>query len=828
MYDYKRKIETGFKRLGFWVIRCRLMILLLTVVLAGLAITQLPKLSIATSVETLFSQDDTLLTDYQWYRGQFGRDENIVLMVSSGNIFSPEFLSKLKWFHADLENSVPLLKEVRSLANAPYIEPTDSGLRAGRFLDSIPRTDEESLKLRKRGLASPGLKDIYFTPDGKHATVVIKTQAVSALTPDSRRLRGYARGVPGAVSPPHSAEQQSISQVENIAVIAIVEAVIKQYQAHDFRIAFSGTPVYQYHVEPMIRANMIKMCLTILFVPLLLMPIVFGRGSGAFFPQITTILGLLVALGMMALLSVRFSNTSSMLPSIILSIGLTAPIHFLVVFYKFQNRVGKFRGIIATMHHSGFPITMTSFTTVAGLMTFSFTGIAPIANLVNFTIIGILAILVFTLFSLPAILSILQVVEGVKQGEAIYKASIFNRSLQALGRLGIARPKPVFYWFLAVTVLAGLNIPRLHFSHNELHYFERASRFMRQVRFIEKQTGGFRALEIVVDTQKEGGIIDHDLLEAFERMDIYMRARTDDYVRPFVGRTRSTADLIQEVACGPQHGGDDVCKLPEDRQVLAKHFGQLNRLVPETLQKYTDADLSMGRLTAMMYWRDAANDVDFINRVKKFAAVLFDSGARLAVTGVSAINSGILDAMMTSLAVGYGTGFILITVLMVVAIGDVRLGLLAMIPNLFPIVIGLGVMGLLKIPLNTYNLIGGCIAIGLAVDDTIHFFHNFRRYYLQSGDISYAVSETLGSAGRALLATTMVLVASFWMRLFSNLKVVADFGLVMGIALLVAFLADVLLAPALLRIYYGVEKTEPREQIDEKNPGPEDQALDYT
>ena len=89
------------------------------------------------------------------------------------------------------------------------------------------------------------------------------------------------------------------------------------------------------------------------------------------------------------------------------------------------------------------------------------------------------------------------------------------------------------------------------------------------------------------------------------------------------------------------------------------------------------------------------------------------------------------------------------------------------------------------------------------------FFHNFRRYYLRSGDIYYAVKETLGSAGRALLTTTLILVASFWMRLFSDLKVIADFGLVLGIALLVAFLADVLLAPALLRIFYSNRKADP-------------------
>jgi len=809
MYDYKSKIEKGFHYLGISVIRYRLAILLMTVVVAGLAATQLPKLSIATSIESMFTRHDQILTDYQRFRSQFGRDEEIVLLISSSDIFSLEFLTTLKQFHGDLENSLPLLKEVRSLANAPYIEPVDSGVRVGGFLDNLPRTEKEAQQYRQRGHSYPGFKNLYFTPDGKHAIVVIKTQAVSALSVDGLRLRGYARGVPGAEAHPHAGQQQSITQVENNAVIGIVEAVIKEYQAPDLSIAFSGTPVYQYHVEPMIRSNMKKMCIVILLVPLLLMPVLFGRGTGAFLPQVTAIMGLMVALGSMVLLSVRFSLTSSMLPSILLSIGLTAPIHFLVVYYKYQRRVGKFRGLIAAMKHSGFPITMTSFTTVAGLLPFSFSDIAPIADLVNFTIIGILTILVFTLFTMPAFLSILQVVEGGEQGEANYEASIFNRTLLALGHLGVARPYLVLILFLAGTIVAGVSISKLHFSHNQLHYFTQDSDFLRQVRLIEAQTGGIRALEIVIDAQRERGIIDHDLLQAIEQLDTHLRSETDSQGQAYVGRTRSIVDLIKEISGATIGRNQSLYPLPKDKPALAEQFDHFNRIAPGALQKYTDADLRTGRLTAMMYWRDAANDVDFISRVREYAATLFDDGVKVVVTGVVSINSGIINAMMTSLAIGYSTGFLLITALMILAIGDVRLGLLAMIPNLFPIIIALGVMGYLDIPLNTYNLIGGSIAIGLAVDDTIHFFHNFRRYYLKSGDINFAVSETLGSAGRALLATTLILVFSFWMRLFSNLKVIADFGLVLGIALLVAFLADVLLAPALLRMYCGTGQMDP-------------------
>ena len=720
----------------------------------------------------------------------------------------------LKQFHEDLENSLPLLKEVNSLANAPYIEPAVGGVRVGGFLDNLPRTEAETQQYRKLAHSYPGYRNLYFTSDGKHAIVVIKTQAVSALTDDGLRLRGYARGVPGAEAPPSPEEQQSISQVENIAVIGIVETVIKEYQTRDFSIAFSGTPVFQYHVEPMVRSNMKKMCIAILIVPVVLLPFMFGRGSAAYLPQMIAILGLMVALGVMVLLSVRLSLTSSMLPSILLSIGLTAPIHFLVVYYKYQKRVGKFRGIIATMKHSGFPITMTSITTVAGLLSFSFADIVPVADLVTFTIIGILVILLFTLATLPAFLSILQVVAGVKKGEATYEASIYNRSLLALGRLGVTRPYLVLILFLMIILAAGFSISQLHFSHNQLHYFNKDSDFMRQVRLIESQTGGFRALEILIDTQRERGMIDPDLLQAIEQLDKFLRSETDIHGRAYVGRTRSLIDLIRDIPCATTVPDQRPCSIPEDEAALAEQFDYIVRIAPEALKKYTDADLRTARLTGMMYWRDAAQDVDFISRVRQYVSTLFDSGVNVVVTGVVGINSGIIHAMMRSLAIGYSTGFLLITALMILAVGDLRMGLLAMIPNLLPIVIALGVMGYLDIPLNTYNLIGGSILIGVAVDDSIHFFHNFRKYYLRSGDLNFAVNETLRSAGRALLATTLILVASFWMRLFSDLKVVADFGLVMGIALLMAFLADVLLAPALLRICYGIGQTHPQKRFD--------------
>jgi hypothetical protein len=139
-----------------------------------------------------------------------------------------------------------------------------------------------------------------------------------------------------------------------------------------------------------------------------------------------------------------------------------------------------------------------------------------------------------------------------------------------------------------------------------------------------------------------------------------------------------------------------------------------------------------------------------------------------------------------------------ITPLMVLLIQSLRGGLLSMVPNLAPVIITLGLMGWLGFPMDGFTLLIGSIAIGLAVDDTIHFMHNFQRYYSASGDAPGAVHQTLQTTGRALLFTSLVLSTGFFIYMFSSMQNLSNFGLLTGFCIIVAFLADAILAPALM------------------------------
>jgi predicted RND superfamily exporter protein len=139
---------------------------------------------------------------------------------------------------------------------------------------------------------------------------------------------------------------------------------------------------------------------------------------------------------------------------------------------------------------------------------------------------------------------------------------------------------------------------------------------------------------------------------------------------------------------------------------------------------------------------------------------------------------------------------------MILLIGNLRAGIVSMVPNLVPIALTLALMVVVGITLDMFTLMVGCIAIGLAVDDSIHLIAGFRRYLARTGDAVEAVDLTLRSTGRAILFTTIVLTLGFGVFLFSSMKNLQAFGLLTGFAIAAAFVLDVLATPALLVLLF--------------------------
>jgi hypothetical protein len=178
----------------------------------------------------------------------------------------------------------------------------------------------------------------------------------------------------------------------------------------------------------------------------------------------------------------------------------------------------------------------------------------------------------------------------------------------------------------------------------------------------------------------------------------------------------------------------------------------------------------------------------------------FKNKAEVTVTGISNLLSRIMEAAMSSSAISYILALFLITIMMLILIGHIKIGLVSMIPNIAPILIMTTIMVIFDMPLDMFTMLIGAIAIGLAVDDTVHFMHNFRRYELIHNDIDKAVRLTLLTTGRAMVVTTIVLSFGFFVFMGASMSNIFNFGLLTGIAIIVAVLADFFLVPAIMKV----------------------------
>ncbi len=170
------------------------------------------------------------------------------------------------------------------------------------------------------------------------------------------------------------------------------------------------------------------------------------------------------------------------------------------------------------------------------------------------------------------------------------------------------------------------------------------------------------------------------------------------------------------------------------------------------------------------------------------------------LNGVVPILGAIFAQLLYSTAESYGFAACVITLMMILLIGNVKLGLISMIPSVLPITVVLAAMHLLGIRLDILTMLVGSIAIGLTVDDNVHFMHGFRRLYQKTGDPAFAIEETLASSGRAMLITSVVLSVGFFIYTQSQMANMITFGMMTACCIVLALGATFILAPALMML----------------------------
>jgi hypothetical protein len=245
--------------------------------------------------------------------------------------------------------------------------------------------------------------------------------------------------------------------------------------------------------------------------------------------------------------------------------------------------------------------------------------------------------------------------------------------------------------------------------------------------------------------------------------------------------------------------------IPQDRLVVAQEL-LLFESGSDDMYDFTDYDLSLARIDMQLRWSNILNYRDYVTLLKtEVEAELAARGfghVEVKIVGLLPIFGETLYNLLYDTMKSYGMAFIFVFLIMVMLMASFRGGLIAFAPNIFPILFTVGFIGLLGIPLNIITSTIGCIIIGISVDDTIHFMHHFQRYAAKTDDVKEAIHKTLHTCGRAIFFTSVVLVGGFIVHLTGELTTNKEFGWLLSLAIFVALIANLILAPALMTLFW--------------------------
>ncbi len=801
MKTMKRRLEQGIEDFTGTLIRFRWGVLVLMIVLTVGAVRQLPHLTIDMSDEGFLHENDPILLEYNKFRDQFGRDDMVVLAIKSEHVFSLKFLEKLRSLHKDLENNVPHLDDITSLYNARNTRGVEDGIIVEDLLEKWPQNQDNLEQIRDIVMSNPLYRDRLISEDGRFTTIILKTDAYGNVVTEEDALEMFD-SQEDEFAENQEEKRTYITEEQRGAIVMAATKIAAKYQEDDFVISLAGSPVVTSTVKKTMRSDMmlfLRLAVVVIGVFLFCM---FRRVSAVVYPLLVVILSLISTLAMMSLLGIAIKMPTMILPSFILAVGVGDSVHVLSMFFqKFQQLKDKEKALKAAMGHSGLAIIMTSLTTAAGLASFSGADIAPVADLGIFSSMGVLLALLYTIILLPVLISLTPLRTKKLSDQEVGLAesnSIMGKLMDFFTDFSTRNNKAVLVFFLALIIGSGVGISRLHFSHNVLSWLPVTMPVLKATDTIDQNLRGSVTMELVLDTGRENGLYDPAVLNNIEKLSRELEVGGNFSIA--VGKVMSVVDVLKEIHRSLNENKDEFYAIPQEPKLIPQEFLLFENSGSDDLEDVVDSRFQLARITIKVPWQDALYYVPFIEEVESRGQEIFGSKVTLTTTGVMTLFGRIIHSAIYSATQSYLIAFAVITLMMIFMVGSVRLGLAAMLPNLAPIIITMGLMGWLGLPLDMFTMLIGSIAIGIAVDDTIHFIYNFRRYFAQSGDGVTAVRQTLHTAGRAMMTTTVVLSLGFFIFMFASMNNLFNFGMLTGIALILALLSDFLLAPALFTL----------------------------
>jgi uncharacterized protein len=745
----------------------------LAIVTAGLG-AGIARVEFDASTERVFPEGHPAVVTYSDFRDAFGGDESIVVVfeLPGQDAFSPEALSLGRDLDRALEDTdgiydaaslieVPVIK-LHPLTGFPVMQP-------GLPEDLSELTPERLAEWREDVLRTPFVDPVLISKD-RDASAVMAFLDPTPAGPDGAD--------------------------EAIRLVERVNEIVAEAQARHPGATFhlGGSPMVKAAIVATVQRD-----LAVFTGPLLLLVMVVAyvllRSARAVALVMATILtSLAIVLGTMGWVGVPVDPMTSLVPTLILVIGVADCLHLLVELRAQSQRTSDVREATRrALGHVFLPCLLTSVTTAIGFGSLLASDIMPIRRFGGAAALAALAAFAVTMILVPAC-TVLVGARRERDGQAPDSGTPLR--LDRLANWVTARPIPSLILGTGFTVVCAVGFLRVVPDTNFLAFFPEDSQLVQDAMVVQDRFVGASPCEILIETEPDAWR-QPEVLQALWDFERELEAGSD-LVDMCVSPADGVAAAVQLQTGEPSIPDDPEVIARMERVVVAMSNGELpmEKVISPPSELHPDHDWIRVSVRAKVAGsRRYEEMIELVHELE--AKHLTPLGLSAEPTGTSVVFSKTADRIMQGQIESFAMAFVVITMVMILALRSLWLGLLSILPNLVPIAAIMGAMGFLEIHLSSFNSMVCSVAIGIAVDDTIHVLTGYQRLW-QRLPRAAAVKETIAHEGAAVIATSVVLLSGFSVLLLADFRPTFDFGLLTGIAIGAALLGDFILLPALL------------------------------
>ena len=642
------------------------------------------------------------------------------------------------------------------------------------------------------------------------------------------------------------------------------------YEKYDEQFEFfpvGNPPMMEFMMDTLTQMQVLGLVMILIFT--LLLYILFRSFSAVLWPMVTIAASMAWTWGFTVWLGVTISQMISLTVLLVFAVGIADCVHVMSAYFSFRRQGDDHYDALSKSYgKTGLAIMVTTITTMAGVLALTTSELVPIQVFGMMSAFGVVMAFFFTLVLLPILLDLWhpgapaaddasladrlgdrwnRLSSSTKTGTAlVYVVAVYLMLgpwvgtyitvislltyvvvnwqlaiLSAVPNFVARRPWLVLSVFAGLFALCSYGMTLIRIDSNMTELTKEGSAIRVAYETVDENMAGAMSMVIMVDTHTSDGLYNPRLMQAMDQL----QNRIETHYSDQVTRTNSLANIVKDTYQIMSDDDPAYYRVPDDAQMISQLLYLFNSANPEDRRALVSDDYSRSHISLNIYNAGSYQYQRFFEEISQEIDEVFGPlesefpELEVYLTGSMALLMRMADEVANSQFSSFTFAIAVISIIMILTLGSFQGGIMAMIPNMIPALLGFGLMGLLGIALDTDTLLIAPLIIGIAVDDTIHFMTHYRVELIRTGSISESLVSTIRDVGQAVMFTTMVLGLGFALLSFSDYLGMAKMGFFGSAAIFVALLCDLFLIPAMIIIFkptFGVKDTDTRIHFREK------------